>query len=121
MGFANNKLAKIWELKAKDKYYEVKISTSKKDKANDRYEQDFSSFVRFIGKAADKAKDLKGDEMIKLIEVETSNKYDNENKKVYYNFVVWDFELYNKDGKSKADDDNPPPAPPSDDDLGLPF
>ena len=31
MGFANNRIAKIWEIKIKDKWAEVKLTTSKKD------------------------------------------------------------------------------------------
>ena len=119
MGFANNKIAKVWEVKPKEKYTEVKLSTSKKVLGeNGQYERDFSSFVRFIGKAHKKCKELQDGELIKLLEVETSNNYDTARKQMYYNFVCWDFEKteFNKNNNTKASQ----PADDLDDDE-LPF
>lgn len=125
MSFANGRLAKVWEIRKKDKFTEIKISTSKKK--DDGYVQDFSSYVRFIGKAHDKAQDLKGDEMIKMLEVECTNKYDGDKKQMYYNFICWDFEVFESNGSKKddakpaSDKENHPPLYDNTDDDDLPF
>ncbi len=120
MGFASRKYAKIWEIKTHEKYNEIKISTSKKD-GDGGFEQDFSGFARFLGKAFEKSKSLKGNETIKLLEVETTNKYDKERETLYTNYIVWDFELAQKDGASKQNDNNNPPPMQPIDDTDLPF
>jgi len=124
MGFSNGKIAKVWEINKKEKFDEVKISTSKKNKDSGDYEQDFSSYVRFIGKAHEKVAELSGTEMIKLLETDTTNKYDKDKKITYTNHVCYDFEIYKAD---KTDDkpreskqDNHPPLYEEDDD-NLPF
>lgn len=121
MGFANRKYAKIWEIKSHDKYSEIKISTSKKD-GDGGFEQDFSGYARFLGKAFEKSKSLKGNEQIKLLEVEVTNKYDKDKGITYTNYLVWDFEIAEKSGASKQENsnDNPPPMQPIDD-TDLPF
>jgi hypothetical protein len=132
MSFANGKIAKIWEIRPQDKYSEVKISTSKKNKDTDEYEQDFSAFVRFIGKAHEKCQSLKGDEMIKLLEVEVTNKYVKDKNKSYYNCVCFNFDLFDNSNKgtskTKDDGENTKPAtdnenhpPLYDDEDKLPF
>ena len=126
MSFANGRLAKVWEIIKKDKFTEIKISTSKKK--DDDYIQDFSSYVRFISKAHDKAQNLKGDEIIKLLEVECTNKYDSDKRQMYYNFICWDFEVFEGNGSKKSDtkptsdakENHPPLYEPTDDD-DLPF
>lgn len=125
MSFANGRLAKVWEIRKKDKFTEVKISTSKKK--DDEYIQDFSSYVRFIGKAHDKAQNLKGNEMIKLLEVESTNKYDSDKKQMYYNFICWDFDVFESNGSKKeetkaaSDKENHPPLYEQNEEDELPF
>lgn len=123
MSFANGRLAKVWEIRKKDKFTEIKISTSKKK--DDEYVQDFSSYVRFIGKAHEKAQDLNGDEIIKMLEVECTNKYDSDKKQMYYNFICWDFEVFEggkkDDAKPTTNTENHPPLYDNTDDDDLPF
>lgn len=125
MGFGNGKIAKIWELNAKEKYYEIKLSTSKKDKATNEYKQDFRSYVRFIGKANEKAKTLTGREMIKLIDTECTNNYDKDKNTTYTNYLCYDFEIFksgNEEGESNSGNGSSeqPPTTPNDD-FNLPF
>lgn len=127
MSFANGKLAKIWEIKPKENYTEVKISTSRKEPNSDDYIQDFGGFVRFIGKANDKIKKCNGTENIKLISVETTNRYDRAKATMYTNYACFDFEVYTPLNQPKKEnsntqgqtDNNTPPL--SDDDPPLPF
>ncbi len=120
MGFANNRIAKIWEIKIKDKWAEVKLTTSKKDATEPSgYKQDFSSYVRFVGKAFDKVKNLEGTEMIKILETDVQNHYDKEKKVSYYNCAVFDFELY--ESKNQNDDTPNIPTQNDGDDDPLPF
>ena len=126
MAFANDRIAKVWEIKPKEKYCEVKISTSRKDDDGE-YKQDFSAYVRFVGKANEKARELKGSEMIKLLKVEVSNHYSEEKKITYYNPVCFDFEIFRegKPGgsekpKEKKQEENLPPLYDDDDEM-LPF
>jgi hypothetical protein len=103
MGFANGKYATCWTdrntnkvLNLFEKYAEVQITTSKKKKDGDKetFETDFSGRVRFVGKSFDKIKriDLREKDRLKLLEVETCNRYDKEKKRSYESFIVWDFE-----------------------------
>lgn len=118
MGFANRKFAKVWDIQPKERYIELRITTSKKNKDSKEYEQDFSGFVRCLGKAFDKAKELTKGDLVTLGDVEVTTKYDTERDKTYTNFIVWDFE------KQKQ---GTPPKNPSDvplqpvDELDLPF
>lgn len=100
MGFANGKYATCWTdkntnkvLNLFEKYAEVQITTSKK-KQDGTYDTDFSGRVRFVGKSFDKIKriDLREKDRLKLLEVETCNRYDKEKKRSFDSFIVWDFE-----------------------------
>lgn len=92
MGFANRKYARVWEIQPHEKYNEIRISTSKKNKEDNTYEQDFNGWVRCLGNAFEKSKQLKSNDTIQLSDVETTTKYDEEKKRSYTNFIVWDFE-----------------------------
>jgi len=46
----------VWEVKDKGSYTEVRMSSSRKDKRDDSYKNSNWSFVRFVGKAHEKAK-----------------------------------------------------------------
>lgn len=116
MGFANKRIAKVWEIKPKEKFAELKISTSKKNQEGE-YQQDFSSYVRFLGKAFEKINQIKEGDMVKLLEVESSNTYDKDKGKMYYNFVVWDFEIFKNNCAGKPSND----LPQAPDDTDLPF
>ena len=102
MGYKNNCFATSWTdkqtqkvLNIYDKYAEVLMTTSKKNaNAKNGYETDFSGRVRFIGRAFEKIRTMALEEKdkLKLLEVETTNRYDTQAKRTYTNFICWDFE-----------------------------
>ena len=86
--------AKIWNIDRKEKYSVVELSVSKKNRATDQYETDFSSkFVRFVGNAHQQLINMQGNERIKIKCGDVSNHYDKEKRVTYTNYVVFDFEL----------------------------
>lgn len=100
MGFANGRYATAWTdrstnkvLNIFEKYAEVQLTTSKK-KQDGTYETDFSGRCRFVGKSFEKIRriDLREKDRLKLLEVETTNRYDKEKKTSYNTYIVWDFE-----------------------------
>lgn len=106
MSFRNGAYATLWEHKdGKGNYHDGRISTSKK--YNDTYEEDFSSWVRFIGEAKTKCERLKNErQRIRIISCEVTNRYDKEAKKEYVNFAIFDFEL--ADDNNKKDNKDKP-------------
>lgn len=98
MGFRNGAYATLWKIdKAKNlvvrefpNYAEIYISISVKNNFTNKYEVDFSSKVRCIGKAFEKIKKtfLKEKDKIQLLDVETTNKY-----KPYCNYICYDLEI----------------------------
>lgn len=93
MGFRNGAYATVWQVEpGKGKFYKVRISTSKKNRQTDQYEQDFSGFCTFIGTAMEGAKNLKERDRIQLKEVEVTNTYNKDTKQSYTNFNVFAFE-----------------------------
>lgn len=100
MGFANGRYATAWTdrntnkvLNIFEKYAEVQLTTSKK-KQDGTYDTDFSGRCRFVGKSFEKIRriDLREKDRLKLLEVETTNRYDKEKKTTYNSYIVWDFE-----------------------------
>lgn len=102
MGFKNGCYATAWTDKQTqkvvniyDKYAEVQVSTSKKNaNARNGYETDFSARVRFIGRAFEKicTLALAEKDKLKLLEVETTSKYDAQKQRTFTNFICWEFE-----------------------------
>lgn len=102
MGFKNGCICTLWKNKSTqniidkyEKYAVLSISTSKKNLSTGQYDHDFSGKVRFLGKAFTKIKDaeLAEKDKLKLLEVETTNRYDKESNRNYTNYVCWDFEF----------------------------
>ena len=103
--FAANSWAKIWEIKEiKDKYSEVRISTSVKDKATEKYEQDFGAFVRMVGQAHKQMAYLNEGDRFKIVRCGVTNKYDKESKKTYTNYVIFEIEA---EESSESEEKNP--------------
>lgn len=126
MGFGNGRIAKVWEVNPKEKFYEIKLATSKKNKETDEYQQDFSAYVRFIGKANEKAKNLSGREMIRLLDTECTNTYKKEVQTTYTNYLCYDFEIYKNDTDNGATNNgggtsSQPAVTTPNDDFNLPF
>ena len=93
MGFRTGSYATIWGVESKGNYSVVEMSTSKKNKATNEYETDFSSkFVRFIGTANTKIAGSTKGTKIKIGDCEVTNSYDKEKKISYTNFLVFSFD-----------------------------
>ena len=84
MGFRSGSYASVFSVKkGNGKYYDVNITTSKKDKSTGNYNTDFRGFARFIGNAADVIAKYNGKNgapicRIKLGDVEVTNSYNKE-------------------------------------------
>ena len=104
--FANNSYAKVWKIfpkeKPEQKFTMIQVSTSKKNKQTNKYETDFSGYVRLIGDAEKKAPDLQAEDRIKLLNIGVTNKYDKESRKTTTNYLCFDFEP--SENKSKSND-----------------
>ena len=102
MGFKNGTFATLWNVDKQnqklinfyEKYAEISVAISKKDKATNAYKTEFSGRVRCIGKAFETLKSLALAEKdrVKLNEVEVTNSYDQVKKVTYTNFICWDLE-----------------------------
>ena len=98
--------ARIWECNDKDSYAECRLSTSRKvDKKN--FVPDFQDgFIRFVGNAYEKIKDIeiptnsKGDTIgvpIQITSCEATTFYSEKTKKTYHNYAVFAFEFIDND------------------------
>ena len=104
--FSVNSWAKIWEIKEiKDKYSEVRISTSIKNKQTDEYEQDFGAFVRMVGQAHQQLQYLSNGDRFKILRCGVTNKYNKDTKQTYTNYVV--FEIEAEDPAEPTAEENP--------------
>ena len=92
MGFRQGAFAKIWELNDKGNYHEARATISKKNKETDKYDQEWSSFVRLVGKAHNQAKTLDISKNVKIGSCDVTNKYVKEKNETYTNYVIFEFE-----------------------------
>lgn len=93
MGFRVNNFASVWEVKpGRGNTTTVRLTTSRKNKQTNEYEQDFSGFCTFIGNAMAKASSLKPKDRIKLIETDVTTYYDKQKETEYVTYKVFDFE-----------------------------
>lgn len=87
--------ARIWSIEDKGKYSLAKVSFSKK--RDDKYETDFQDgFVRLIGSAHDKAKELnvtKSGVAIQVTSCEVTTPYNPETRKSYTNYAIFAFDI----------------------------
>lgn len=103
MGFRSGSYAKVWRFEDKGNYAIVEISTSKKNKQTDQYETDFNSkFTRFIGQAHTDILALQDGVKIKLGEIEVTNSWNKETKQGYTNFLVYTFEVAERQDAENA-------------------
>lgn len=127
MGFRKDAYAKVWEVTpGQGRFTKVRLSVSRKNKDTGEYVQDFSGFSTFVGQAHAKAQQLRGNERIRLGDVDVTTTYDRERQKEYVNYTVFDFELADSFGSSSpqpARAGNPVEANPVEADLSgeLPF
>lgn len=103
--FSVGSYAKIWEIKAiKEKYSDIRISTSVKDKTTEKYEQDFGSFVRMVGQAHQQVQYLSEGDRFKILKCGVTNKYDKEKKTTYTDYVIFEIEAVDPADSIKASD-----------------
>lgn len=106
MGFRSGAYAAVFSVKkGNGKYYDVNLTTSKKDKSSGNYNTDFRGFARFIGNAADTIAKYSGKNgspvcRIKLGDVEVTNSYNKEKDITYTNYAVFSCEI--ADGNNGA-------------------
>ena len=105
--------ARVWEVENKGNYSVVKLNTSKKNKEGS-YETDFQDgFVRFIGTAHEKIKDVsltKKGVGIQIKSCDVTNTYDPEKKKTYINYLVFAFDFTDSEAEPKKDSKKPAKA-----------
>ena len=94
MGLHKDGYATVWEAtKKSDTMTTVRLSTSRKNKLTDQYEQDFSGFVAFVGADnASAAARLNEKDRIKLGNIDVTTKYDKEKGREYVNYTCFGFE-----------------------------
>ena len=105
--FANDKYAKVWKIfpleKDDQKYTDVQLSTSKKDKKG--YQTDFADNARLIGEAHKKAQELEANDRIKILSCGVTNFYSKDKGKKYYTFCIFDFEFDNAKKQTESNGD----------------
>lgn len=107
--FTAGAYAKIWEIKdKKDKYTDIRISTSKKDKSTGKYTQDFGGFVRMIGQAHESMNHLDTEDSFKIVRCGVENRYDKEKKVTYNNFMIFEVETEDSSANEEADKEENP-------------
>lgn len=107
MGFRKDAWASVWSVEeGRGNTMKVRISTSRKKKDSDEYEQDFSGFCTFIGTAKVKAEKLKPKDRIKLGDVDVATWYNKEKGMEYVTYKVFDFETSDGSGNSGAATNN---------------
>ena len=117
--FANNAYAKVWEVKPSDngKSKQVRLSTSRK-KEDGSYEQDFSGFVRFVGKANEL--DIKADDRIQMLSVGVTNNYVKEKNTTYTNYTCFDAKIAENTGTNSSTSGTSSSTPTNDGFMNIP-
>jgi hypothetical protein len=93
MGFGVNRYCTVWSVEPKGNATKIRLSSSRKNKETDQFEQDFSGFCVFIGEANKKAAKLKERDRIKILECEVTSRYDSNAKREYVDYKVFNFEM----------------------------
>ena len=122
---------KVWEINDKEGYAEVKFSCSRKVKeggydqilidkgiAKNGYVSDYHSFVRFVGHAYNKLKEINIGDTITNLETQDSSTepyWDSKNNCVAYakneRMTVFNFEIYNSNAQAQNSTRNLDKAP----------
>lgn len=112
-GFRQNGFMTVWSVEPSKSgnTTKVRLSASRKNKKTEEYEQDFSGFCTFIGKAHENAAALKERDRIKVLECDVSTTYDREKKIEYVNYKVFDFEMADGSKPVAAGQKTAKPAP----------
>lgn len=111
MGFRQDAFARVWSVNHNEKYSTGNITVSRKRKDSNEYEVVFGDgFVRFIGDAHKKISGVSIPEKvgvsIKILSCDVENRYDANTKKMYTNYIIYDFEFPDGNGASKGGSGN---------------
>lgn len=135
MGFRQGAFARIWSINASDNFSTANITVSRRNKDDEtKYDVVFKDgYTRFIGEAHKKLSGVsvgEGGMSIKILSCDVENRYDAEKKKLYTNFIVYDFEFPDGNGEKsggsakpqqKATKPAPAPAASESEEDELPF
>lgn len=126
MGFGVGNFMTVWgvEPSPSGKSTKVRLSSSKKNKETNKWEQDFSGFCSFIGKANAHASELQERDRIKLLSCDVGTTYDKEKKVTYTNFKVFDFETVgnnSSNGNTEKENTSKKTSALDDDEDDFPF
>jgi hypothetical protein len=94
---------KVWKIEDCGNYHQCQISTSKKNK-DGNYVKDYSGFVRLIGHAHNKAKEISEGDTIKVSNFELTNNYSKERNTTYTNVAIFEIDEIKKADKPKESD-----------------
>lgn len=100
MGFRQGGYCYVWstEPSKTGKTTKVRMSSGRVNKETNQFEQDFSGFCTFIGKANEMARGLRPKDRIKLLACDVCTKYEQAKQKEYVNYKVFDFEMADNNG-----------------------
>lgn len=110
MGFRTGAYATIWSVEDQGNFTKVQLSTSRKNKETDKYETDFSGFVRFIATAHTLASGLNKMDRIKIGDCDVTTSYNKDTKVNYTNYALFSFDAI--DSNSTTPTEKPKPSAP---------
>lgn len=123
--------AKVWNITRKDKYTDLRISTSEKKTGEDKKVEYSNSnwFVRCIGHAHNKASELSERDNIKITKLKFTNElYENQEgqKRNQLRVIIFEFEIMNNEQQSssqqkKKSAPKKAPATSNEDEEEMPF
>jgi len=114
--------ATVWNVEDKGNYVRGRISTSEKDKRNDKYI--YSNWLAtFVGQAKDKALHLKQKDKIVIKSAKITNTIsgEGENKKTFLNVTIFDFDTNGQQEYSEPQNNSQPNYDVEDESDELPF
>ncbi len=118
MVFVTNKIfAKVWKMDVKEKYTDLRISTSEKvEKDGETSYINSNWFARAVGKAHNQAKNLKEGDRVTITKAKLSNEpYEKDGeKRSAFKFVILEFE--SRENTKASENDNT-----DDSEENLPF
>jgi len=128
MGLRHDGIARVWGFDDKERYGQIKISTSKMDKKQEKRVTDFNGFANVVGNAYEVCKTLptdipKSGVPIRISDFEVTSYYNKETKKNSTNVSIFALHLVEWDNEAKkyVDIDVKEVEIPEESDDDLPF
>jgi len=122
LNIAKGQRVSVWSVEDKGSYSVVSISSSRKDKRDDTWKNSNWSFVKFVGAAHEKAKELKEKDRIELHGATISREeYKDSNGERAWpktpQITVFNWEFYSPDDTGAKNLDSAPSVEPDEDNL----